>query len=303
MKYNIFMLLALSATMVWTSCQKETLKDDSQAKEPGQTYTFTVDASKGVGTKALELVDNTATGGTETLLAYWVDGEKVAVYFGGNHIGDLTATVDPDDNSKAKLSGSLNTVDGISNGSSLDLVFPRAEWDYTGQNGAAPTIAGAMAKNYDYALATVTVASVNATTKTVTASAASFVNQQSIFRFAFNTAGTPVVVKELTLSSYYNKMVQTRSYGNGEWTSTYGSLTVVPETATSAPLYIASRNEKTSGGDSYYMFIVSDDNSLYAGRQSIPERVIKESKFASATNISVQKVTITKKTGNATFAF
>ena len=303
MKYNIFMLLALSATMVWTSCQKETLKDDSQAKEPGQTYTFTVDASKGVGTKALELVDNTATGGTETLLAYWVDGEKVAVYFGGNHIGDLTATVDPNDNSKAKLSGSLNTVDGISNGSSLDLVFPRAEWDYTGQNGAAPTITGAMAKNYDYALATVTVASVNATTKTVTASAASFVNQQSIFRFAFNTAGTPVVVKELTLSAYSNKMVQMRSYSNGEWTSTYGSLTVAPEIATSAPLYVASRNEKTSGGDSYYMFIVSDDNSLYAGRQSIPERVIKESKFASATNISVQKVTLTKKTGTATFAF
>lgn len=298
MKKDIVLLLALSLVLTGTSCQKEQALESAEGrKETNVQFTFCVEATKGVSSKALNLEDNTATGGNETLRAYWKTDEKVAVYFAGNYLGDLTATVIGSDKHKATLAGTLNTVSGLQAGSSLELLFPRSEWDYSIQNGAAPSETGALASQFDYALASVTVASVDEENKTIVpATGASFESQQSIFRFSFEADELPFAVKNLTIFAY-KKMVQKREYENGEWKSVYGSVNIQPEAATENPLFVALRSEYGSATTYEFMAVGGENNALYVGTKAMPLDVLSNGVFASTT-VSLSKYSL-KESGTA----
>lgn len=301
MKKIAIAFLALAAI---TACQKEedfSLKEEvpqEEEKQPqnSELYTLSLQASKTIQTKALSLDNDGAT-----LNAHWRTGETVAVYLGGTLLGTLSATADGTDNTKATLTGELTTVEDVQQGSVLTLLFPRADWDYTGQNGAAPSEAGDLATKYDYATASVTVASVDDVNRTISvASGADFENQQSVYRFGFKVSDTPLSVKEFTVSSDHNKLVTTRSYSGG-WTSTYGSLTVTPASATSELLYLSVRNENdnTSEADKFSFYVIGNDNALYLGEKDIPGDKLGDGKFISAKSVAVTKSNLAK-SGTAT---
>ena len=293
MKTKGWIFLALAAV---AACQKA--EDDFVAEKPKALegpYTLTLEATKGDDTKALKLINSGST-----LTALWRDGETVAVYQGGTYLGQLAATADGTDNTKATLSGTLESVAGVANNAVLTLLFPRKDWDYTGQNGGAPNVYHNIDSLYDYATANVTVASVDTGNKTITTTSAAFENQQSIYRFGFKVNDTPLLVKEFTVSSNHNKLVTSRSYSGG-WTSTYGNLTVTSAIATSDLLYLSVRNENdnTSEADKFSFFVIGYNNALYLGEKDIPGDKLGNGKFISAQNIAVTKSNLAQ-SGTAT---
>ena len=294
MKKIAIAFLALAAI---TACQKE---EDFQKEEVPQEeeskvqeiYTLTVEASKGVETKALSLEDEGAR-----LNAYWENGETVAVFLGGTQKGLLQADVDAQNNTRATLSGTLTSVEGIAQDTELKLLFPRPEWDYTGQDGTVETIG----TKYDYAMAAVTVDEVNTDTKTITTTTtADFQNQQSVYRFRFKVGDDILGVQELTVSSDHNKLVTSRSYDGG-WNSTYGSLTVKAKYDVAEVLYLSLRNENTNTGepDKFYFYIIDIYRNMWLGEKDIPGDMLGDGKFISAQNISVIRPDLAK-SGTAT---
>lgn len=287
---NNFVAIALAGIIALAACQKEQKLIETPEQVTGKEYTLTLEATKGAETKALSL-DNEGT----TLNAHWEDGETVAVYLGGSFLGTLEATADGTDNTKATLSGVLATVENVEQGSVLTLLFPRADWDYTGQDGSVPSAAGTLATKYDYATASVTVASVDNVNKTISVtSGADFENQQSVYRFGFKVGGEMLGVKEFTLSSNRGKLVTSRSYSGGDWTSAYGYLTVTPAAATNELLYISLRNENTNTteADQFSFYVIGADNALYIGSKNIPGDKLGNGKFISAKSVSVTKPTL-----------
>ena len=136
-------ILILSLVLL-AACQEVETGFDDENTATGKAgadsvYTLTVLATKGVDTKALAL------DGTQ-LNAYWVSGEKVGVYVDGIYKGQLQATPMADA-TRATLSGTVTAT--LKANDVILLLYPDREditvgtkWDYTGQNGTAPTPAG-----------------------------------------------------------------------------------------------------------------------------------------------------------------
>ena len=156
-----------------------------------QSCTLTITATKGNDaslSKALSLTNE-----DKTLTASWATGEKVAVYNGDTKIGELTAQSDGE---TTTLSGS-NLTPAPSASDVLTLKFN--ETDYSGQDGTLETIAS----KYDYATATVTVASVSADGNiTIEETAADFKNQQAIVKFTLKSGENNVKATSLQINSY-----------------------------------------------------------------------------------------------------
>ena len=282
-------------------CQKaeeELIKEEPEVvpELPAGSYTLTLEATKGVDTKALSLDGS-------TLNAHWVTGETVAVYLSGAYKGLLTATVNPSDNTRATLSGTLDNVEGVVAEAELTLLFPRADWDYTGQDGSAPSESGSLATKYDYATATVTVASVSGSEVTTTGGA-SFVNEQSMYRFGFKEGGADpqIAIKGFTVSSTHNTLVRSRSWDGSAWAETFGPIAVeVAGEALTLP-YASLRNTRvgSGNGDSYSFSVIGSDNALYLGGKDIPSSVMDvQGRFISAQSISVTRSNLTR-SGTAT---
>ncbi len=153
-----------------------------------QSCTLTINATKGKDaslSKALSLSNE-----DKTLTASWKKGEIVAVYNDDTKIGELTAQ---SDGASTTLSGPLNPAPNV--GDYLALKFN--ETDYSGQDGTLATIAS----KYDYATATVTVASVSADGNiTIEEPAAEFKNQQAIVKFTLSSDGTAINATSLKVN-------------------------------------------------------------------------------------------------------
>ena len=285
MKKNILILAALLGAFIWTGCQ--TLVDEQTISErQSQTGSFTliVNAVKGADTKALALTNE-----NNTLIPYWDGTEVVKVYKkeSDDPIGTLSAT--PQGNDTYKTSATLSgTISGtLTERDELTLViFPGTSWSYSEQTGDGASLSG-----YDYATARVKVDAINGTQVTTTADA-TFVNEQSVWRFGFKVGETTISVKQFSVASDHGKLAQTRSWNGSNWTSAYGTLSVTPAAATNQPLYLAVRNEntETSGNDilSFYVFR-GDDNALYTGTQTLSGDKLGNGKFLSAPAVSVTK--------------
>ena len=240
MKKNILILMAICGAMAWTGCQKEEdLIPEEKPEEPvtGQvepTWTLSLEAGKAANpdTKALELsVDE------KTLNAIWASGEKVSVF---SSAGDLLGTLDVTpkaDATKATLSGIL--TGSLSEGQSLTLLFPQSTWNYSAQNGRL-TGEGSIEKLFDYAMAGVTVNSIDGSNLLVDGPA-TFANQQSIYRFGLKYNSAAINVKKAILSSNKDKLVAAYDFVTPANT-TYGSITLTLPSATTDLVYAAIKN-------------------------------------------------------------
>ena len=210
---------ACIAALALVSCQKETTPAPEHPS--AKTYTLTVDATKGDDVKALSLDG-------QALNVKWAATDQVSVFpesWATPAMGTLTATAS--ETASTTLTGS---VTGAAINDKLNLLFPRAEWSYTGQKGILLSDENSIEKKYDYAAAQVTVSEVVGTT--ITTNTANFTNQQAIVKFTLkNKDGSAALAADkLTISAASNKLVTNKSYrGTGEktyhtsYTATAGS--------------------------------------------------------------------------------
>lgn len=300
MKRTQQIFAALVGLTVLAGCQMkeepvETLREEPMEK-PAEVYTLTLQASKGTETKALSL---DTSGEKDRLNAHWRTGEQVAVYLGGTLLGMLSAEADANNATKATLSGTFTTVAGVNQGSELMLLFPRAEWDYTGQDGSVPDETGPLATQYDYATATVTVATVDTEHKIITTtSGANFENQQSMYRFGFKEYVTEetIPIKGFTVRSENAHFVRRRFWSGSDWTEDYGPISVNVTSGTLSLPYASLRNtivNPSAENDSYSFAVIGADDALYLGRKTIPSSVLTEQgKFISAKGVVVRQAIV-----------
>ncbi|MBQ4392206.1 MAG: hypothetical protein II826_03740 [Prevotella sp.] len=182
MKKNILSMAALliASAAVFTACSSDDNITGEQPANPTGKYTMTVSASKGgdATTRALTLSGS-------TLNATWATSENVYVKKGSDW---ATGSLQPEaDGATATLKGSLSGIE-INANDELTLQFPKSgNISYAGQVGTLEDIAA----NFDYATATVTVASVSATGNIVpTTATTTFENQQAIVKFTLTDKAT-----------------------------------------------------------------------------------------------------------------
>ena len=282
--------LFIPAILLVASCQVELENPEYVEEVPAEQvvpadslWTITLQASKGEAeTKALDLVNDGSR-----LNAYWKNTERVKVFKGGSLIGTLD--VQPGAGEKptsATLTGTL-TVAGLAPGDVLTLRIPRESWDYTGQGGTLASIED----GYDYATASVTIATVDAGNHTVTTtSGATFAHQQSVYRFGFKVSGDYIDPKSFTVSAAGGKLVQSMSWNGSAWTPLYDDISVTPASAPGDHFYYVSlRNDQTSD-DVYSFTITGSDDVLYMASKNIPASVLDApGKFISAKSVNATK--------------
>lgn len=186
---NICTLAALTmmTAATFTACSSDDGNERDNWVPPvePQYYTMTIQAMKGMDTRALSYDDD-----TKTLNATWVTGETVKVKEGSTTLGTLTATVDPSDATQATLSGTLDVAPSTSP-ATLTLEFCSAS--YGGQDGTL----GYISNHCDYATAT-TTATVSGST--ITGTDASFTNQNAIAKFTLKEGDTALHPTELKVT-------------------------------------------------------------------------------------------------------
>lgn len=245
---KLFSIVLIGLALL-TACRK----DEKVATPTKGTFTLTLQATKSMETKALNLSND-----GKTLSAGWKSGETVSVLAGDKNIGTLTAQ---ETGSTTTLSGTVNQND-LTENMQLTLLFPSGDWDYNNQKGSLETVS-----SFDYATAAVTVEKMEGDKVTLSTSSIAFQSEQSIYRFSFNDGFSPISVKEVMIDSENRKLVESRGF-QGNWISQYfevSFLTVNTGVATADPLYVSIRNDYTTTKESYYFSITDDDNNLYVG--------------------------------------
>lgn len=178
---KIYAIVMMAAALA--ACNQEELPQIVEEPE-APTYTMIIEATKGEddNTKALSLSG-------KALNATWAEGEAVTVY-------NVTRSADLSGTLTAQSSGTSTVLKGtltgtIQNGDELRLMF--CSPSYASQTGTLEYIAA----NCDYAEATVTVT--DASTPSVTTTAASFVNQQAIVKFTLKNKATNAAINATQL--------------------------------------------------------------------------------------------------------
>ncbi len=211
MKKDIRTLAALlMAGAAMTACSS----DDNIANEtqlpvnPTGKYTMTVNATMGdnATNRALALDG-------KTLKVKWAGTDQVSVFPASSWLTPLgTLTAAASDNGSTSLTGDLTTAPTA--GDQLNLLFPRATWDYTGQTGVLLSAANSIEKKYDYALADVTVATVDGN-KITTTGDANFQSQQAIVKFILqDNGGNAINASSLTISAASKKLVTGKGFNS-----------------------------------------------------------------------------------------
>ena len=200
---NTKMLAALlMAGAAFTACSE---KDNIIEEQPAvvKTYKMVVDASIGDDAKTRALYFDGSS-----LKAKWASTDKVSVFPASSTstlLGTLTTPGSVD--AHTTLSGDLTTPPAVDD--NLNLLFPRATWDYTGQKGIlSGNDENTIEKKYDYALASVKVTAVSG--NAITTDAANFQNQQAIVKFTLKDKATDAAINnasKLTISAASNKLV------------------------------------------------------------------------------------------------
>ena len=212
MKKDIKILAALliaSATFVACSSDDDIINETQQPVNPTGKYTMTINASKGddATTRALSLSG-------KTLNVKWANTDEVSVFPASSWLTPLgTLTAAASETGSTSLTGDLTSAPSA--GDQLNLLFPRATWDYTGQMGVLLSDANSIEKKYDYALANVEVASVDGNTITTTGDAA-FQSQQAIVKFILKNKSDNSLLNasSLTVSAASNKLVTGKGFNS-----------------------------------------------------------------------------------------
>ena len=229
-------LLMASAT-VFTACSND---DDIIGEQPAassqQTYTMTIEATKGgdaAATRALALDG-------KTLNATWQTTDEVAVYNYtqqaalGGHLSPLS------NGASATLTGSL--TGSVAKDDVVYLRWPSVNADYTGQDGTLETIA----QRYDYTTGVAKVTSVDGTAIVAEDSSPSggpvtFTNSQAIVKFTLidKTTNSPINATQLTIDAKVgeeSRLIQSLTYPDAY---TLGPITINRTEPTDNVVYVA----------------------------------------------------------------
>ena len=223
--------IVLIGLALLTACRK----DEKVATPTKGTFTLTLQATKRMDTKALNLSND-----GKTLSGGWKSGETVSILADGNVIiasGPLTSDTLAKHIQEFTKSDNLHFFD-------FETV-----------------------SDFDFATATVTVDTIEGESVTLSTASIEFQSEQSIYRFGFSMGDEALKVKEVIIDSENGKLVKGRVF-DSQWISRYFEdtfLSVTPGVATAEPLYVALRNDYTATKESYYFLVVNDDNDLYEG--------------------------------------
>ena len=211
-KYKAYIktLAALVLTgAAMTACSDKDLiaNEDQQSVSPTNHYTMTVNAT--IGDNGTKNSNRALYLDGEALKVKWAGTDQVSVFKAKTttQLGTLTAAAS--ETGTTTLSGNLTGTVNV--GDKLHLIFPRPEWDYTGQKGILLNDENSIEKKYDYAITDVTVASIDESHITTTADA-NFASQQAIVKFILKNkdGGGDLAVKRLTVSAASNKLVTSK---------------------------------------------------------------------------------------------
>ena len=148
--------LAMAAAIIFGTAACSSSYDSIAEQQPvnptaPKTYTMTVQATKPSG-------DDAATRGLEldgkTLSVKWNEGEEVIVIQDDDELGTLTATPNPNDPTKATLTGELDELDPEKD---IEFHLHSTSCDYSRQSGVLLSKDGenSIEENFDYASCTV----------------------------------------------------------------------------------------------------------------------------------------------------
>lgn len=165
----------LIAGIAFVSCSVND-EDIYNQKEAGPSeWSITLNGTNGNAlTRALSLSGS-------SISASWATTEHIYVKKNYQVVGTLSPTVNA---ASSPLSGTLTGEFAVND--ELTLTYPQQSILYTGQKGTLEDIA----ENYNFATATVTVTSVDAENKALTATDANFTNQQAIVKFTLKDKAT-----------------------------------------------------------------------------------------------------------------
>lgn len=270
MKKNLVSISAVVAMMALTAtfsaCSSD---DDGQKSSTRGTLILDADKSSYIdidgeenGTRAISV-----TG--DVLKTFWTETDLVTVYKNNwqNKIGELKPTSNTSSTAtptRTKLEGENFVTEGLKEGDALNLIYPRATWDYTGQDGTWDAIS----TKYDYATANVSVVYIDASAnnKVYGTTALFGTAQQAIARFTLlDSNNTAFETTELTITTAGNQLVKKCSL-NGTATDKGGALTIKTSTATNV-FYVAIRNDN-EGADQYTLTAKDDDGNVYSYTRS-----------------------------------
>jgi hypothetical protein len=234
---KFFSLAALlMAGAAFTACSNDNdVADEKQQTVKEGTYTLTIQAGKNI-TRALAVGDSNSDG-INDIIATWATTENVYVQKGSTW---AEGSLQPQEaGTSTMLKGTLSGI-SIAANDELTLQFPKSgAISYAGQVGTLADIAA----NFDYATATVEVASVSATGNIIPKAAmTTFTNLQAIVKFTLIDKATDAAISATQLVV-------------SDGTNTY---TVTPASATSE-IYVALPGfsgqtvtlTATAGGNTY----------------------------------------------------
>ena len=175
--------------------------------EPQPTYTMTIEATKGNDNSGWDMQSTRAiTIDGTTLVTSWATTDQVYVKKGSTWASGSLQPQTP--GVTALLEGTLMGIT-IAPGDELTLQFPKSgDVSYSGQVGTLADIAA----NYDYATATVQVASVSSAGNIVpTEATTTFTNLQAIVRFTLKdkVSGDALLASSLAFSDGTNSFTVT----------------------------------------------------------------------------------------------
>ena len=149
---TLTVLIIALAALTACSSDNEILNDQPVNPTAPKTYTMIVQATKGdaAATRGLSLDG-------KTINVKWNEGEKVVVMQDDDELGTLTATPDPNDPTKATLTGDLDDLDLEED---IEFHLHSASYDYSRQSGVLLSKdckdgENSIEENFDYALCTV----------------------------------------------------------------------------------------------------------------------------------------------------
>lgn len=270
MKKILLSISALATILATTATFCACSSDDEQQEQPTLS-TLTLDGiianytdDDEIGTRAISVDGN-------TLKTFWKTTDLVTVYNKNwqTKVGELNPQSDTQSTAtptKTKLTGDVSHS-SLKTGDELNLIYPRTDWQYTGQDGTWESIS----EKYDYATANVNIVYIDASDKNkVYATTALFGKaQQAIVRFTIldsngNNLSLPTY-PELTITAASNQLV-TKCSLDGTATEK-GAIVVTKKDATTVEnannvFYVAIRNDNASA-DQYTLTIKGADNKMY----------------------------------------
>lgn len=188
--YSIFMAIALLiAGVAMSGCKK----DEPQQQGMVQKFHMSINASKGDNGDKANGPKKVLSPNGSTISATWATTDEISVYNvtkGAALIGSL----------KPKTAGAEAILEGeltgtIENGDELTLKFLSPD-NYSAQTGTLDYIE----ENCDYAIASVTVASVDGSGNITATDDAEFANQQAIVKFSLTDGSDAINADELVIT-------------------------------------------------------------------------------------------------------